>query len=69
MNNKYTAFGHKLQSDGIEYQIKGSDGIVFGRFKFRHDRDGALRYCRTGFPCEEKIERRKYGNRKVYSNR
>ena len=37
----------------IEYQIKGSDGIVIGRFSSKSDRDFALKNFCFGFPVEE----------------
>lgn len=37
-----------------EYQIKGRDGIVFGRFSQKSDRDNALKFVDYGIPCEER---------------
>lgn len=38
----------------MEYQIKGRDDIVFGRFSRKEDRDSALKFVEYGIPCEEK---------------
>ena len=37
----------------VEYQIKDKEGIVFGRFSNKEDRDKALKHLCFGFPCEE----------------
>ena len=37
-----------------EYQIKDKDGITFGRFQKKEDRDFALQHHTSyGFPAEE----------------
>jgi len=55
IRRKYTAFGHKLaniKTDNVEYVIKDKEGIAFGYFKFRYDRDKALKRFCFGFPSE-----------------